>query len=92
MTVEQASKKVNEMLASSVKNALKSEHVKKFILSAIKEDGSKETKDNQSEDFFQLEDEPQTLTNSIHKRITDPRDSRELTENERFEQAFAYLE
>lgn len=92
MTVEQASKKVNEILASSVKNALKSEHVKKFILSAIKEDSSKETKDTQSEDFFQLEDEPQTLTNSVHKRITDPKDSRELTENERFEQAFAYLE
>ncbi len=92
MTVDQASKKVNEMLASSVKNALKSEHVRKFILSAIKDDGGKGTKDTQLEDFFQLQDEPQTLTNSIHKKVTDPKDSRELTDDERFKQAFAYLE
>lgn len=92
MTVDQASKKVNEMLASSVRNALKSDHVRKYILAAIKEDGSKSTGDNQLEDFFQLQDEPHTLTNSVHKKVTDPKDSRELTEDERFKQAFAYLE
>lgn len=92
MTVDQASKKVNEMLASSVRNALKSDHVRKYILAAIKEDGSKNAGDNQLEDFFQLQDEPHTLTNSVHKKVTDPKDSRELTDDERFKQAFAYLE
>jgi transcriptional regulator NrdR family protein len=91
MTVEQAAKKVNDTLAQSVRNTLKSEHVRKFILAALKEEGTKETKGDQLEDFFQLEDEPSTLTNKSHRKITDPKDSRELTEEERFEQAFAYL-
>lgn len=92
MTIEKAAKAINDKLASSVKDALKSDHVRKYILSIIKEDGGRSTKDNQLEDFFQLEDaEPETLTNSVHRRSTDPKDSRELTEEERFEQAFAYL-
>lgn len=91
MTMEQAAKKVNDTLAQSVKNTLKSEHVRKFILNALKEEGVKVNPDNQLEDFFQLEDEPQTLTNASHRKITDPKDSRELTEDERFEQAFSYL-
>jgi hypothetical protein len=92
MTIEKAVKQVNDNLASSVKNALKSDHVRKYILSVIKEDGGKDTKDAQLEDLFQLEDEePQTLTNGVHRRSTDPKDSRELTDDERFEQAFSYL-
>lgn len=91
MSVEQAAKKVNDTLAQSVKNTLKSEHVRKFILAALKDEGVKGTKGNQLEDFFQLEEEPQTLTNNSHRKITDPKDSRELTDDERFEQSFAYL-
>jgi hypothetical protein len=93
MTVEQASKIVNEKLASSVKNALQSKYVRSFILNAIKEDGGKGGKETQLEDFLQLEDEePRTLTNSVHKKVTDPKDSKELTDDERFEQSFAYLD
>lgn len=93
MTVEAAAKQVNEKLASSVKNALQSKYVRSFILSIIKDDNTKEGKDTQLEDFFQLEDgQPRTLTNSVHKKVTDPKDSKELTDDERFEQAFAYLE
>lgn len=93
MKIDQATKLVNEKLASSVKNALKSNHVRQFILAAIKEEGGTgKPNDSQLEDFFQLEDEPQTLTNSNAKRLTDPKDSRDMTDEERFQQAFAYLD
>lgn len=93
LSVEEASKKINEMLAINVKGALKSDHVRKFILAALKEGGNKQAEDNQLEDIFQSQDEePQTLTNSVHKKITDPKDSRDLTDEERFKQAFSYLD
>lgn len=92
MGIDKAAKIINDSLAQSVVDALKSDHVRKFILANIKEDNSLSNKDTQQlEDFFQSEDDTKTLTNSAHRRVTDPKDSRELTEDERFAQAFSYL-
>lgn len=94
LKMEDAVKKVNETLASEVRKALKSPHMRKFVLGLAK-DGGIEDKDshNQSEDFSQLEDQGSTtLTNSVHRRVTDPKDIRELTNEEALAQSFAYLD
>jgi len=91
LSIEAATKKVNQMLAQEVKNALKSNHMRKFILAAIKEDGGKNESSDQSDEFNQLEESIGTLTNSVHKRVTDPRDIRTMTDDEALEQSFAYL-
>jgi len=91
LSIEAATKKVNQMLAQEVKNALKSNHMRKFILAAIKEDGGRNESSNQSDEFNQLEESIGTLTNSVHKRVTDPRDIRTMTDDEALEQSFAYL-
>lgn len=92
MTMEQAAKKINDELAQSIKTTLKSDHVRKFILAALKEEGQGQAEHNQLEDFFQLEDEaPKTLTNKSTRKVSDPRDPKELTDEESFKQAFAYL-
>lgn len=95
MTIDQGLKKVNEVLASSVLNALKSEHVKNFIIKALK-DGSLNDKaqdKSQLEDFSQLEDYGNTtLTNNVHRKVTDPKDIRELSDEEQLAQAFSYVD
>lgn len=92
MTIEQAAKKANEKLASELRSALKSPHMKKFVLELAKEGGNPADDSNQLEDFSQLEDEgSRTLTNSVHRRVTDPKDIRTLSEEEQMAQAFAYL-
>lgn len=94
MGIEQAAKKANEKLASDLRNALKSPHMRKFVLSLAKEgEGQNNGSNNQSQDFSQLEDEGvTTLTNSVHRRVTDPKDIRDLTNEEALAQSFAYLD
>jgi hypothetical protein len=93
MKIETAAKKVNDTLASEVKKALQSKHMRKFILDLAKEGGiENERSNNQSQEEFQLEEnDPSTLTNNVHRRVTDPKDIRHLTEEEALEQSFAYL-
>lgn len=93
MKIEDAAKKVNETLASEVRKALKSPHMKKFILELAKDGGDSDSDSNQSQDeFAQLEDQgSRTLTNSVHRRVTDPKDMRTLTNEEALAQSFAYL-
>lgn len=89
MKIDDAVKKVNERLASEIKSALKSDHVRNFLSLAIKE-ASGATK-SQSEDEFQLEDEFATLTNDSYKKVTDPKDVREMSNEEALADAFKYL-
>lgn len=92
LSIEAASKKINDQLASSVKAALQSNHVRQFIQRLLKEEPRREqAEDSQLEDFFQSEEEQSTLTNKTVRKVTDPKDSRELTEEERFKSSFSYL-
>jgi hypothetical protein len=70
MSTDDAIKKVNETLAISVKEALKSKHLKKFLLDNIKEDNVEEG--NQSEVDEQLEDRDVTLNNKQFRSGTEP--------------------
>lgn len=93
MSIEKGLKKVNDALALEVRNALKSKHTRNFILKALKDEPvSNGEGKKQSQDFSQLEDfDNSTLTNSVHRKVTDPKDIRELSEEEQLAQAFGYL-
>ncbi len=71
MTIEQAVKNTNEILAKNIKDALQSKHLRDFILKAIKDDGLKSESSEQSEELEQLKDEAVTLTNKGHRAATE---------------------
>lgn len=87
MKIEDAVKKVNETLATEIKTALKSDHVKKFLTQLLKEGQSS----NPSEENSQLEDEFATLTNDSYRKVTDPKDHRDMSNEEALAAAFNYL-
>jgi hypothetical protein len=70
MKPDDAIKKVNEVLAKSVKEALKSKNLKKFLLDAIKEEGNEA--ETQSEVDEQLNDRDVTLNNKDFRAGTEP--------------------
>lgn len=71
LSIDEAIKKTNDVLAKNVKDALQSKYLRDFILKTIKEDGLKEEKPNQSEEDNQLEDVATTLTNAGHRPTTE---------------------
>lgn len=87
MKIEDAVKKVNETLATEIKTALKSDHVRKFLSDLLK---GQESNQSQEKDF-QLEDEFSTLTNDSYRKVTDPKDHREMSSEEALAAAFNYL-
>lgn len=71
MSVEEAIKSTNEVLAKNIKDALQSKYLRDFILKAIKDDGLKDEGSEQSEELEQLKDEAVTLTNKGHRAATE---------------------
>jgi|ERR1017187_5218210 hypothetical protein len=69
LSIEDAAKKVNENLANAVKTALKSKHLREFLLNAIKDD-AKEVGDQSKEDNSSQEEEI-TINNKRFKADTE---------------------
>jgi hypothetical protein len=86
MKLDTAIKKVNETLASEVRSALKSTHLRKFIMDALKEEAP-----NQLKDKKQSQEDYSTLSNSLHRKVTDPVDVRQMDDEEALNAAFNYL-
>lgn len=70
MKIEDAIQKTNETLAITVKQALKSKHLKDFLLKAIKEEGGEA--EEQSDGDNQLKENEITLNNKAFSSGTEP--------------------
>ena len=88
MKASEAMKKVNELLENNVKDALKSESVRRFVMNALKDGSFDQSKGNNQNNGDQG---ASTLSNSLHRKVTDPVDMRSMTDEEAFEAAFNYL-
>lgn len=73
LSIDEALKKTNETLASNIKDALKSKHLREFVQKIIMDDGLANKDPRQSKDTEQLEDEEEsvTLTNSKYRAATE---------------------
>lgn len=88
MKASEAMKKVNDLLENNVKDALKSESVRRFVMNALKDGSFDQSKGNNQNNGDQG---ASTLSNSLHRKVTDPVDMRSMTDEEAFEAAFNYL-
>lgn len=94
MSIEDAVKFVNNSLAESVKVALKSKHVRSFLSKHLSMSSYDEEGGDQSQDFHQSfgeDSESQTLTSSVHRKMTDQRQDNSLDDDQLLERAFSYL-
>lgn len=73
LSIDEAIQKTNETLAINVKDALKSKHLRDFILKAIKDDGLANEKADQSNGKVQLEEKEEsvTMTNKGYRPATE---------------------
>ena len=88
MKASEAMKKVNDLLENNVKDALKSESVRRFVMNALKDGSFDQSKGNNQNNGDQG---ASTLSNSLHRKVTDPVDMRSMTDEEAFEAVFNYL-
>lgn len=73
LSIDEAIQKTNETLAINVKDALKSKHLRDFILKSIKEDGYESEKTDQSDGSVQLKEKEDsvTMTNKGYRPATE---------------------
>ena len=73
LSIDEAIQKTNETLALNVKDALKSKHLRDFILKTIKEEGIEDKTIDQSNGKVQLKDEEEsvTMTNKGYRPATE---------------------
>jgi len=73
LSIDEAIQKTNETLALNVKDALKSKHLRDFILKSIKEEGYENDKADQSDGKVQLEEKEEsvTMTNKGYRPATE---------------------
>lgn len=91
LTLDEAAKKINDALANQIKTALKSNHLRKLVQAMLKDGQSSNTTDDQSDDFFQLEEEL-TLNNSQFKPTATQKSFDPENEEENFKAALALLD
>jgi len=91
LTIEQASKKVNDALANSVKDALKSNHLRTCIKTLLKDEQGGDEDLLLSEEENQLEESP-TLNNSDFKPTAQTKRFDPSDEDENWKAALALLD
>lgn len=91
LTLDEASKKINDALANQIKTALQSNHLRKLVATMLKDGQGGDDSQDQSDDEFQLEEEI-TLNNSQFKASSNNRTFDPSDEEENFKAALALLD
>ena len=91
LTLDEASKKINDALANQIKTALQSNHLRKLVAKMLKDGQGSDDSQDQSDDEFQLEEEI-TLNNSQFKALSNNRTFDPSDEEENFKAALASLD